>query len=270
MQNIKKAAGSIRRHLKQNMPNSRHLRELQLRLEKEESEKFIIAGFDIEKSKKRLLDGLKSIGIEQFSFEKNSIHWFLAAALSFQVKPKRILEIGTHTGRFTALLSYFFSESEIVTVDLPAGDPVFKSVYHAKDCKQLKELETKRRQFLSPLLNEKKVKFIEANSFFIPSLIDGTFDFIFVDAGHLYPEVAWDICNAYHLLNKPNGIMMLDDILPDAEMGESGLVSDAAFRMMQFLAERVEGMKSELYLKRHDAKLYRKNTTRKYVGLIRF
>ena len=34
---------------------------------------------------------------------------------------------------------------------------------------------------------------------------------IWVDGDHKYPVSAWDICNAYHLLNS-KGIMICDDI----------------------------------------------------------
>ncbi len=242
------------------------------RIRKDELEKFNSLGLDFNEAVQTLNPALEKVNLQPYSAQTDSIHWVMAAALSKQFKPSRILEIGTHTGRFTLLLRDFFPQAHITTVDLPENDPIFHDVYYGeKNKKTLRKLRNGREKFLHPLLeNDKNVRFIEANSFFIPSLVDKDFDFIFVDAGHLYPEVAWDICNAYHLIKKPGGIMMLDDILPDAKMGTTGAVSDAAHQMIQFLSSRIENITIEYFLKRHNSDLFANPKTRKYVALIKF
>lgn len=138
-----------------------------------------------------------------------SIHWLLFSALSIYQEHgiQRILEIGTFEGQTTKILSKLFPNAQITTFDLPENDPLFKNTYSRESVdERQKFLDKQKRNTKSENIILKNV-----NSFHLLNHVNGNFDLVWVDGGHMYPEVAWDICNAFHLCSK-NGWIMCDDI----------------------------------------------------------
>ena len=64
---------------------------------------------------------------------KLSWHYHLFSAISKNKKKLKILEIGTHLGKFTNFLSKIFENSEIHSVDLPHNDDLFINSYFRND-----------------------------------------------------------------------------------------------------------------------------------------
>jgi len=170
------------------------------------------------------IDGVLSFG---------SIHWLLFYAISQTASVKRILEIGTYDGETTFLLSKIFPQSEIFTLDLPEDDPILKATYHREQPEALREfVELRNRNIAQP-----NITYIERNSFFAPGVLDGQFDFIWIDGGHLYPEIAWDICNAYNLC-APGGWILCDDVMTHPRAERTDYVSSDSHHVLEYVAER--------------------------------
>ncbi|WP_297669388.1 class I SAM-dependent methyltransferase [uncultured Desulfovibrio sp.] len=187
---------------------------------------------------------------EYFEQDENkscfSEHYTLFAAFS-ALPVKRILELGTYNGEFTFFLSRIFPDAEIVTVDLPDSDPVFCATYGRDEVEARKNFIEKRNHRLA----SNRITFIQRNSFFLPSLGLKKFDCIWVDASHIFPAVAWDVCNAYHLLND-NCFMAFDDIfIPEKKKvplwnhidaydgGEAlSVLNDGAWGSLNFILKR--------------------------------
>lgn len=131
-----------------------------------------------------------------------------------------ILEIGTGSGRATKLLASLFPDSIICTFDVPKGDPDFKK-YGEKEGS---------RETIKDNLLEDNIKFYELNSFFMPSLLrkDIEFGLIFIDGGHKYPAVAWDLMYSYNHLAE-DGFLFIHDY------GSRGDVKHA----VDYMAERI-------------------------------
>ena len=121
-------------------------------------------------------------------------------------KSLKILEIGTFDGLFTKYLSEIFSESEIITIDLPHNDTRFVQSYGR---------EEKSDTFLvnrSKNIKNSNITFIEMDSLnILNKFSENFFDIIFVDGDHRDPVVSKDIFNSYKLL-KNNGFLLVDDI----------------------------------------------------------
>jgi len=232
-------------------------------IELAEHAKFDALGLDAKAALGRLNEILREVNGRGFDFQNDSIHWLLFAALSLKLPGvKRILELGTFDGEFTHILARLFPSAEIVTIDLPEGDPLLRDLYDRKDDADYLAYKKKR----ADRLQRPNVKTIEVNSFFLLDRIQGSFDLIWVDAGHLYPEVAWDTANAYHLC-KPGGWMLCDDIIPSKKFYKDAYVSTEAWEVLQYLAERTPVLMT-LFLKRRLPELYRKWQTRKYVAAV--
>jgi len=115
-----------------------------------------------------------------------------------------ILEIGTGSGNFTSLLANLFPSATVYTIDIPVSDKEYATKRGAWRRRGMAEFEKN-------VLNKSNVKFIEKNSFFLPSMgLPQKFGFIYVDGGHWYPVVAWDIMFAYHRL-RPDGFAFFHD-----------------------------------------------------------
>lgn len=128
-------------------------------------------------------------------------HCYFAMA-SLKLKDvKNVLEIGTGPGRSTAILARLFPDAMIYTLDVPSSDLTFPKSWRGRaPCPEF-----------ARNTSIKNVKFIESNSFFIPSLnLPKQFEFIFVDGDHAYPAVAWDVMFSYNRLAK-KGFMFMHD-----------------------------------------------------------
>src|SRR5262249_17307324 len=133
-------------------------------------------------------------------------------ALSAQQPDARILELGTYDGEFTAILSRLFPKGSIVTVDLPDDDPIMRQTYGRDDAGRLAEFKRTQKQNV----DAPNVQTVSSNTAFlldrVPSPTRHSFDFVWVDGGHLYPDVAWDMAYAFHLC-RPGGVVAVDDVV---------------------------------------------------------
>jgi predicted O-methyltransferase YrrM len=233
-------------------------------LKQEEQRKFKKSDLDLD-SGLVLLNGIlnKKLG-RYFDFKNDSIHWLVFSALSARgYKPERILEIGTFDGEFTFILSQLFPESEVVTVDLPESDPLLRGLYDRENDEAFTEYLRIQRTNLS----QPNIQAIKCNSFFILDQFQCKFDLIWVDGGHLYPEVAWDLCSSYHLCS-PGGYVLCDDVIPESKSYKDQYVSHESNEVLEYVQSRVD-CELTLFLKRRNPELYARRHTRKYVSCMR-
>lgn len=228
-----------------------------------EIQKFKEFDFEYQQALYKINKALKKLNQDEYHLQKDmaSVHWLLFAALSETQDIKNILEIGTFDGKTTLLLSKLFPNAKITTVDLPDDDPIFTSSYQRED-------EKYRRDFLkqqSENTSSENINLIKRNSFFLNEVVDEKYDLIWVDGGHLYPEISWDICNTYHLCNW-NGWIMYDDIIPYQKNGQ-GMENSDAFSVLEYIKQRIES-KIVYFLKRDEAKFSANPKKRKYVALM--
>ncbi len=226
--------------------------------------KFSSLNLDYDKS----MDLLNSV-IDKKEYDSNfdSVHWLLAAAFSLKSKNNinRILEIGTYDGEFTKTLSRLFPNAEIVTIDLPEEDPILKKLYNRDNQKILSEYLKKQKNNTAA----ENIKSIKKNTFFLFDKIDplNKFDFIWVDGGHTYPDIAWDLSNSYYLLGE-NGVLMCDDTILHKNEYNNGYVSTDSREVLNYIAERSK-VSIFHFLKRLDPHLFSLKHTRKYVTVLK-
>lgn len=233
-----------------------------------EQEAFAALGLDIEAGRARLDAVLDEIGSRPFDHVDgdDSVHWLLFASLSLTDAGQSfrdILEIGTFRGKTAVILKLLFPQARVVTCDLPPDDPILASSYGRDDPALMRAHQERRDANVS----REGITLVEANSFFLPERAPGPYDLIWVDGGHVFPEIAWDICNAWHMC-RPGGIMMFDDIYTHPDGGDGIYGNYDACRTLEYLAART---KSEpLYFpKRHTPAWSADARQRKYVALAR-
>lgn len=230
--------------------------------------KFEAAGLDVEAARARLDEVLLGLSGKRFDHVTgtDSVHWLLLAALSLTPwgrKVRRVLEIGTFRGKTTRILHDLFPEAEIVTCDLPESDPIMNSSYGREDPVVRARHLAKRTQNL----DSSRIRFVEANSFFLPSLAPGPYDLIWVDGGHLYPEIAWDLCNAWHAAAE-DGMILCDDIFLDPRAGDGVYGGYDSLEALQYLVARAP-IKVTYFLKRENPQWSADPKHRKHVALLR-
>jgi predicted O-methyltransferase YrrM len=234
-------------------------------IREEEKIKFAAAGLDYDLGVKQLNACLSAMGSKPYPLNGGmaSVHWLLFACLGQSFQPRRILEIGTYDGQTTALLARLFPQSEVVTVDLPISDPILLQTYGRANRKTMADFErTRAANTGAPNIVSMKI-----NSFFLPAVLTGKFDLTWVDGGHLYPEIAWDLCNAYHLV-RDGGYVMCDDVMNNPESYSDGYVSPDSERVLRYLCERTRDSLT-LFLKRDSARESADPRTRKFVALLK-
>jgi len=233
-------------------------------MEMAEKNTFVAAGLDRKTAQALLTKVLSDMGIagERSDDSMASVHWLLFACLAGKEKTTRILEIGTFTGETTAVIARLFPEAEIVTLDLPGDDPILRSTYQRLESAKFAAYEER----LISNTSAPNVKLIRRNSFFVPEIVEGRFDLVWVDGGHLYPEIAWDLCNAYHLL-RPGGVLMCDDVIPDSNGLRDSYVSPDSHAVLRYITERTHDP-MWLFLKRIASEWSADPRERKYVALL--
>ena len=226
--------------------------------------KFKQAGFDRERALVELERELAALALPGYSAcgGMASVHWLLFACLRQQQPPARILEIGTYDGQTTALLARLFPAAQIITVELPAWDPILRQTYGRSD---RAELESFARR-LAANTSAPNITLLKINSFFVPAEVRGSFDLIWIDGGHLYPEVAWDLCNAYHLA-APGGYIMCDDVVADPRGWSDSYVSPDSHNVLRYICTRTNEPLA-LFLKRESPLESADPRTRKFVALL--
>jgi predicted O-methyltransferase YrrM len=233
----------------------------------EENSKFTQSGLDYACGSAKLELLLKELErpLDSEDQSMRSIHWILFACLSDHspIPIRRILEIGTFDGETTFILSKLFPNSEIVTMELPEDDPIFRSSYARDDVQTLNDF--KARQDIN--LKADNIIHKGINSFFLPGQIKGEFDLIWVDGGHLYPEIAWDICNAYHFCS-PGGFIMVDDVITHHRGFHDAYVSPDSYRVLEYVVARTCETPT-YFLKRNNTQWSAVPRRRKFVSLLR-
>jgi hypothetical protein len=243
--------------------NSVVLDEEQLTInEKERYQKY---SWDFNCALNKLNATLRSLGWETYREEEGiSRHQILFSAISNHHQVDHILEIGTSTGESTFLLSHLFPEAKILTVDLPETDAVFRNY---SGMKGNDEKLSEYRKIRDSNLSGRNIKFVQCNSFSLPAITGDKFDLIWVDGCHFFPEVSWDICNAYHYCNV-GGHILVDDVLEKGVHKKTDKVSSDPRVMLENLKDR-SGIDVDFFLKRTDRRSLSDQTTLKYLGVIR-
>jgi predicted O-methyltransferase YrrM len=154
-------------------------------------------------SKQEVMDKLSKIAPDcEFitSDQKKHFPGFYLGTLSFEKNINNILEIGTGVGSTTSLMAKLFPNSNIFTIDLPSQDKNYKKLAFRKH--KFKAFEKN--------INYQNITFIETNSFFLPNInIANNFDLIYIDGGHCYPSVSWDIMFSYNKVK--SGFILIHD-----------------------------------------------------------
>lgn len=179
-------------------------------------------GLDRDKALKSLI----GIYIDYPEFKVlRSEHHTLFAAISLKHRIKSILEIGTYSASCTKLLSILYPEAEIVTVDLPDDDPIFKQTYDRDKKDERQNFVRERNRLIDSCVN---VTFLQQNSLELMHNKFSKFDLIWVDGAHGYPIIAMDIVNSLSCLEK-NGLLFIDDIWKSRSKNESHYRSIGAY-----------------------------------------
>jgi predicted O-methyltransferase YrrM len=222
------------------------------------------AGLDCTRGLLILNDILRETRGRAFDFGTDSIHWLVFACLSDRGQPRsRILEIGTYDGEFTAILARLFPEAEITTVDLPESDPILRTTYNRAEDADYRRFVAKRDANLAST----NIRFLQVNSAFLLDRLHEPFDLIWVDGGHLYPEVAWDIATAHHLC-RDGALLLCDDVIPAPDGPSDAYVSPDSYRVLHYFAERT-GETLHLFLKRCAFRHAAVPRDRKYIAMLR-
>ena len=185
---------------------------------------------------KYLNNVLESLGFNKYSEMDGlySEHLIIFAAIAkSDYKINNILEIGTHNGRTSSILSKLFPKAIITTIDLEDNNPIFKNTYYRN--KDLNLFIKNRNKLIS---QQKNINFIQMNSLnlsFSNKNIPRQ-DLIWVDGAHGYPIVSADITNSIRLMNK-RSILMCDDIWKKTKRNDNMYVSNASYETLSSFGE---------------------------------
>ena len=189
-----------------------------------------------------------------------SEHLILIASLSaFKNQIKSILEIGTFDGRTALILSKLFSESKIITIDLPSKDEVFEKSYNRNS--KVSDFVYNRNKNISKSNN---VEFRETNSLSLANYDKEKFDLIWIDGAHGYPIVAMDIINSYRLGNS-GAFILIDDIWKEVNSSDKMYKSIGGYESLKSLHEAKLINNYSLFYKRLNGSFNFPNE-KKYVG----
>jgi predicted O-methyltransferase YrrM len=190
---------------------------------------FDLLGVDPTEVRTRYRELSAQLGLR--SDDDESVHRLAFTALQVAgVRPQNVLELGTLHGEATVHLATLFPQATIHTVELPADDPLLRT-WHRDSAKR--DADTAAR--FAPHGN---IRQIRANSFDLMALDLPLFDLVWLDAGHHYPEVAWDHAYCFGRL-RPNGWLFSDDvILPDTAGGRLEGEDFAPYFVLEYVAAR--------------------------------
>ncbi|MEY4401916.1 MAG: hypothetical protein RL072_1781 [Actinomycetota bacterium] len=194
----------------------------------------------------------------------SSLHYELFAGISRSFRPRRVLEIGTFRGEFTAYLSSLFPDAYIETWDLPEVQEGDMRNYVDKLMVHYHDQRASRLENLGGRTNVQQIR-RDSTSLFKET---ETFDLIWVDGDHTFPVIAFDLINALRLSNTVSWIA-IDDIKL-AEMRRSVLSSTEGFRCIEHLV-RSGHVTSRLIYKRVGAsgRRWRDDRRRKHIAVLR-
>lgn len=221
------------------------------------------AGLDHARGLRTLNEVLQETHGRAFDFGTDSVHWLAFACLREICPPDaRILEIGTFDGEFTAILARLYPKAAITTIDLPESDPILRTTYNRAADASYRRFVANRDANLAAA----NIRFLQLNSAFLLDHLDAPFDLIWVDGGHLYPEVAWDIAAAHHLCGS-EAFLLCDDVIPAKEGPRNAYVSPDSYQVLNYFAERT-GAPMHLFLKRCAFKHAAVPRDRKYIAML--
>jgi|TARA_B110000503_G_C7019844_1_gene359288 predicted O-methyltransferase YrrM len=209
----------------------------------------------------RLIEKIKT----QFPFlnrNMSSEHEVFFSGLSLlNAKIEKVLEIGTHDGKNSLLLSLLFNNAEIDTIDLPQTSKNFTKYYNREN--KLDDFIKSRNEIIK---KNNKIKFIETNSI---NLLNSNkkYDLIWIDGAHGYPVVCIDIINSLRLIND-GGIIMCDDIYVNEIVLDKMYNSTATFETLNELANE-NIIEYKLIYKRLDSENNCEKKKRKFIGVFR-
>jgi predicted O-methyltransferase YrrM len=165
-----------------------------------------------------VLDGYGDGFDEAFRIMDAVPGWFdrLSAACFWSVihelRPRRVVEIGSYMGRSTTLLAEALRHARIADAELHAIDP------HTGDRQHLAQLGLNSlptldlfRVFLSASGNKEVVQVHVATSSDALPAVGVDLDFVFVDGWHEYGAVLADVRDFGQLLSA-DGVMCIDDV----------------------------------------------------------
>ncbi len=237
-------------------------------IQADERRKFADTGFDVDAGRSLLDEVLLDISGKRFDHlaGTDSVHWLLFACLSLTDRGRGIrdiLEIGTFRGKTSLILKTLFPQAEVVTCDLPEDDPILRTSYFRDDPVVMREYKARR----DANVNRPGIRFVARNSFFLPEAAPGPYDLIWIDGGHHYPEIAWDMCNAYHMC-RPGGIMMCDDVITDPRGCDALYTSTATEEVIRYIQSRAS-LSMLYFLKRENPLWSADPIHRKFIAFLR-
>jgi len=213
--------------------------------------------------KEKLNLTFKDINFHSSKRSMSSEHevFFSSLSASNDFKINKILEIGTHDGFNSLLLSHLFPNAKVDTIDLQSSDKNFINFYDRKY--KIDDFLKKRNNFLSKSSN---INFYEMNSL---KLIGSKnkYDLIWIDGAHGYPVLCIDIINSLNIINR-NGLILCDDVYINKVKNDNMYYSNAAFETLNALSEE-KIINFKLIYKRLSAKDNCLEKYRKYIAIIK-
>lgn len=168
--------------------------------------------------------------------------------------PRNILELGTLHGEATIHLAALFPGATIHTVELPADDPLLAN-WHGDAARRDADIAARFAPYPG-------IRQIRANSFDLMGLDLPLVDLVWLDAGHHYPEVAWD--HAYCLGRlRAGGWLFSDDIMVPDDFPKLRHEDFAPYRVIEYVKAR-KPWANGLLLKRENPARYLRG--RKYIA----
>jgi predicted O-methyltransferase YrrM len=158
-------------------------------------------GVDADAVRARLHTTLAASGLA--SVPGDSYHYTAFAALHESgFRPSVVLELGTFLAEASVYLATLFPEATVYTVDVPAHDPLVQRgvIGHLGNAERAARLASRTNLVA-----------LDANTLALPSLDLPEPDLVWLDAGHQFPEVAWDHFYCLHRL-RPGGWLFTDDV----------------------------------------------------------
>jgi hypothetical protein len=136
------------------------------------------------------------------------------------LRPERVFEIGTSTGRRTALIAMNTSETaKIFTLDLPSDADIPE---HASDLHLIRDSKTHvGKHFRQTQWNGTKITQLFGNSMtFDYTAYRASIDLVLVDGSHTYEFAESDTFNAFRMIRE-NGVILWHDY--ESERSEYGV-----------------------------------------------
>ena len=220
-------------------------------------------GFDRNEALKKIDNLNLEINLKEYGMF--SEHITLFSAISLKKKILNILEIGTFDGSNAYIMSKIFPEAKIETIDLDENNEMFIDLYNRDQKNILKDLYTKREEYLKDSSN---IKFKKLNSIeLIFRETKDLFDIIWIDGHHGNPYVTIDIMNSLKLIKK-GGFIFCDDVLTSEYISSYDPYNSNATYFMLNALKRNNYIKYDLIYKRLSKKINDNRYSKKYIAVV--